>query len=101
MKNNLLTLILLIGLQVCAQTQIEKGSYQFITNIIEDFSPLSKKGDSLKIEINQGSKITVVGMSEDLKTVYVKYWNYPENKIPKDGLFSDPPHSCSRRRPRS
>lgn len=91
MKNNLLTLILLIGLQVCAQTQIEKGSYQFITNIIEDFSPLSKKGDSLKIEINQGCKITVVGMSEDLKTVYVKYWNYPEIKIPKDGLFSDPP----------
>ncbi|WP_157378190.1 hypothetical protein [Arenibacter latericius] len=87
MKNVLLFILSLIVINLNAQTEIEKGSYQFTTNIIEDFSEMKVKGTKDSTEIFQGSKITVVGMSVDLKTVYIKYWEYYPTKITKNHLF--------------
>ena len=87
MKNYLLLLLIIFGYNLNAQTEIEKGSYQFTSNIIEDFSPLKEKGDTQEVEIFQGSKVTVVGMSDDLKTVYIKYWNYSTNIKTRNGFL--------------
>lgn len=87
MKNLILLILVLFGFTLNAQTEIEKGSYQFTTNIIEDFSPMKEKGDTKEVEIFKGSKITVVGMSNDFKTVYIKYWDYPENITTRNGFL--------------
>ncbi|WP_299252421.1 hypothetical protein [uncultured Lacinutrix sp.] len=108
MKNILLLLCLFLCLSINAQTEIEKGSYQFNTNIIQKFSHLKEMDNSItpqnnegvednkdkseapKIEIEKGSKVTVVGQSKDLKTVYIKYWDYALKKKTKTffGIFS-------------
>jgi hypothetical protein len=89
MKNTILILLLITFELVCsAQTKIKKGSYKFIENIITDFSPLKEKGKSQEIEIEKYHKVTVVGMSDDLKTVYIKYWNYPSRIKSKKNWFS-------------
>ena len=77
MKNKIILTLLTIGINFCySQKEIKKGSYQFTENIIKDFSPLKEKKDNSKVQIDKYSKVTVVGMTEDLKTVYIKYWNY-------------------------
>jgi len=68
--------------------EIKKGSYQFTENIIKDFSLLKEKGNTSEVEIDKYSKVTVVGMSEDLKTVYIKYWNYSEKIRNKSNWYS-------------
>lgn len=86
-KELLFILVLLIISNANSQDKIEKGSYQFTTNIIQSSSEMKEKGGTGKVEIFKGSKITVVGISNDLTTVYIKYWNYPVNIKTKNGFF--------------
>ena len=86
MKKLLIFLILSNCIVLQAQTQIPKVSFQFNTNIIADYSNLHEKGKSLKLDINEGYKIKVIGQSSDLKTTYFKYWNFNETIKAKDSL---------------
>lgn len=79
----------ILNLVSYGQTEVEKGSYQFTEDFIADLSPLKIKGSSKKVEIEEGSKVKVVGMSDDLKKVYIKYWSYPEKIKSRDGLFKE------------
>jgi hypothetical protein len=89
MKNKIILTLLTIGINFCySQKEIKKGSYQFTENIIKDFSPLKEKKDTSKVQIDKYSKVTVVGMTEDLKTVYIKYWNYSAKIKNKSNWFS-------------
>ncbi|WP_432670777.1 hypothetical protein [Flavobacterium sp. SM2513] len=76
MKQILFLAIILLGLNLNAQTEIKKGSYIFDENIITNQSNMTVKDQKAPIEIIKNSKITVVGQSDDLKKVYIKYWKY-------------------------
>ena len=81
----ILLLLICTPLFCNSQFQIKKGAYRFTENILPFQSKVYRKGVGLKAvntEIKEGYKITVLGVSEDLQTVYFRFGNfglsYPE-----------------------
>lgn len=79
MKNPLIFLFLLFCVQVYGQKKINKGSYQFTTSELIEFSPQKENIKGTNVPIIEGSKITVLKYSSTDSLVYYRYWIYKDS----------------------
>lgn len=78
MKTYLILLIIFFHVNAFGQKEIQKGSYQFTTNELRQFSPQKSKDKNERKEIIKDSKITVLKFSKNDSLVYYRYWPYKD-----------------------